>query len=106
MMAKSDREYWRKCCRKAEAKLDALVVPSKLEKPTAKLSPDWWYRVWYRGFSGRVHRVKGKWRLWNGMSPHHLIYTDEDGKSWGLAPAIARNTVKVEKVRRVRQSER
>jgi len=76
-------------------------VMSKLgRKATAKLSRKWLYRIWYRGYSGRIHKLSGKYRWWNG----HFIHT-ADGTSWGLPPAIARNIVKIKKARRIRKSE-
>ena len=64
----------------------------------SKISRDWWYRVWYRGYSGRVHKVHGKRRRFG----EHLI--DKDG--WGLPPAIRRHIVKLKKVRLVKKAER
>ena len=62
------------------------------------MNADWWYRIWWRGFSGRVHRFKHKVRKWNGS----LITAN----GWGLPPAIERCVVKSKKVRRVKRSER
>jgi hypothetical protein len=59
---------------------------------------DWWYRVWWVGYSGRTHKLEHKVRLWNG----HWV----DKKGYGLPPAISRNIVKTEKIRRVKELEK
>ena len=49
------------------------------------------YKIKWRGFSGRVHKLKGKLRkLRDGT------FVDKEG--YGLPPAIARNIVKVKRV--------
>lgn len=62
------------------------------------MSGDWWYRIWWRGFSGRIHKFEKKVTMWNGT----LITKT----GHGLPPAIAHHVVRSKKIRRVNKSER
>lgn len=58
---------------------------------------DWWYRIWWRGFSGRVHKLKGKARISETFG-----WTAKD---FGLPPAIKYHVVKAKKLRKIRTDE-
>lgn len=57
-----------------------------------KLKEKTWYRITWRGFSGRTHKMKRRvqWDQERGFK-----FKDEKGKWWILCPAINRNVVKV-----------